>query len=341
MIQSTEAIWIKSAGGPGQLKLKTMDLAPLGQDEVLVEMEAAGVAFADIMMREGRYPGVRPPVTPGYDVIGRVVAVGTHVRGFEIGERVGGLTISGSYARHRTLKADRIVKAPRDADPAELVALILNYCTAWQMLRRCLQLEKGDWVIVHGAAGGVGQALLQLCRHFGVQAIGTASRGKHEIVSDLGAYPVDYASEKFEEVAKALTEGKGVSAVFDHIGGSHVLRSYSTLAPWGTVITYGAMAAFSGGRFNVLKSLRAGMLGSAVRPMKMLTDNRAVVGFDISGRFKARPEFLLADLKQLFDLYLAGQLQPKLHDRLPLADAEAAHKQLGESSFTGKLVLVP
>lgn len=341
MVTKTERVWVAKAGGPERLQVQAKDIKAPKAGEILIEMEAAGVAFADIMIREGKYPGVQPPVTPGYDIVGRVIDLGEGVNTVKVGDRVAALTIFGSYARHRTLYAERVIKAPERADPAELVALVLNYSTAYQMLCRCTQLKKGDWALIHGAAGGVGQALLQLCKHFGINAIGTASKHKHSVVTQYGAHPINYKTEDFVSATMSITRGLGVDAVFDHVGGHYVRRSYSTLRPWGMVISYGAMAAFSAGRFSVSSVLRSGFIGAGFNPVKMLVDNRGIIGFDIGGRFKARPEFFMSDLAEIFRLYESGHLEPEISGRFPLEHVAEAHIGLGRSAVTGKLVLVP
>ena len=341
MVLDTEVVWVARPGGPERLRVEQRNIQAIGEDEALIEMEAAGIAFADIMMREGRYPGVRTPVTPGYDIVGRVIALGERVSSLSVGDRVAALTVFGSYARHRKLKAEHLIKAPDDSDPSELVALVLNYSTAYQMLRRCTRVDKGDWVLVHGAAGGVGQAILQLCRHYGINAIGTASKRKHSVVTQLDAVPIDYKTEDFVAETFAITGGQGVDAVFDHVGGLNVRRSYETLRPWGIVVSYGAMAAFPAGRFSVLSGLRSGIISASFNPAKMLVDNRGVIGFDVAGRYGARPEFLTSDLTTIFDLYEAGRLQPEISGRFQIEEIAEAHRQLGASAVTGKLVLVP
>jgi len=276
------------------------------------------VAFADVMVREGRYPNVRPPVTPGYDLVGRVNAVGDGVDTALLGCRVGALTVTSAYAQHVVLPAEWAVPAPESLPAETAVALILNYVTAWQMLVRNTHVAQGDTVLVHGGAGGVGTALLELCRLRGVHALATASKGKHNVVEALGAEPIDYAKEDFVARAKRANGGAGVDAVFDHIGGSHLARSYEALRATGTLISYGALSAFHLGRTSPAAAIHMLLAQPKFAPLTLLGDNKAVVGFDIAGRRKARPDWFAADLGELFRLAEAGAISPLIDVVMPL-----------------------
>lgn len=218
---SSEHIVVERAGGPERLQLVTVPVREPRVGELRVRVETAGVAFADVMVREGRYPGVRLPATPGYDFVGTVEAAGDGIDASRVGRRVGALTVTGGYARHAYVRADRVTPVPDGLGSIAAVALILNYVTAWQMLTRNTQASAGDTVLVHGGAGGVGTALLQLCRLQGVRALATASAGKHDLVRSLGGMPIDYATEDFVERCRVETDGVGVDAVFDHLAGAH------------------------------------------------------------------------------------------------------------------------
>ena len=327
------------AGGPEVLALVDAPMPVPGPGELLVEMEAAGVAFADLMVREGRYPGVAVPVVPGYDVVGRVAAAGDGVA-FAVGDRVGALTVTGSYSDHRIVRAADAVPMP-DGDAAELTSLILNGVTAWQMLTRCVSLSPGDTVVVHGAAGGVGTLLLQLCAARGVTAIGTASAGKRAEVERWGGRFVDYGTQDFVAAARAATGGPGVDAVFDPIGGAHVARSYSALRTGGTVVAYGAIDATKDGRVSLPKAARMMARQPRYAPMMLMADNKGVVGYTIATRRDARPDQFAADLTRLIELWSAGKVRPPVAARLPLSSAAEAHRMLGERRVTGKIVLVP
>jgi len=230
------------AGSAEVLDARERRLELPGHGEVQVSVEAAGVAYADIVMRRGLYPGHRPPITLGYDFVGHIEHIGDGVTGFSVGQRVAAVTIYGSYATRRNVEARWVVPAPVGADACALVAGALNGVTASQLFRIAGVLA-GEWVLVHGAAGGVGSLLLDLARLTGVRAIGVASHKKAHAVIARGAVPIDYASADVVERVMAISGG-GVAAAFDHIGGSHFKSiSMRSLKPAGLGILYGAYDA--------------------------------------------------------------------------------------------------
>ena len=192
-----ERIFISHKGDPSVLKLISDEVNPPGPSEVLIRVRAAGVSFADVMVREGIYPGVKLPATPGYDVVGEVESVGDEVRNFRKGDRVAAMTVVGGYSRYISVPSQHAVPVPSELESGAAVCMVLNYLTAFQMMTRCCHLVADDTILVHGAAGGVGTALLQLASIKGLKAYGTASSGKLHMVEQLGGVPIDYAIEDF------------------------------------------------------------------------------------------------------------------------------------------------
>jgi len=219
------------------------------------------------------------------------------------------------------------------------VALVLNYVTAWQMLERNTGVGTDDAVLVHGAAGGVGTALLEICRLRNVRVFGTASPGKHDLVAALGGIPIDYAKEDFVARVRSETGGLGVDAAFDHLGGAHLKRSFAALRATGVLVAYGGLSAFKGGRLNLINGVRMLITQPQFKPLDLLSANKAVVGFDIAGRRRVRPDWFAADLKEIFVLAQVGALQPIIASRLPLSRAREAHEMLGGSNVRGKIIL--
>jgi NADPH2:quinone reductase len=196
--QKNARMVLTGLGGPEVLKCVEEHLPKPGAGEVRVKILAAGIAFADVLMRRGLYPGTpKFPFTPGYDLVGNIDALGDAVSQFVIGQRVAALTMIGGYSRYTVVPAGRLVPVPDGLDPAEAVSLVLNYVTAYQMLHRVAKLREGQRVLIHAAAGGVGTAALQLGRLAGLEMFGTASKAKHQLVASLGATPIDYRSESF------------------------------------------------------------------------------------------------------------------------------------------------
>src|SRR5271154_6280572 len=198
-MMKNERIFIPHRGGPAVLKFIADDVGPPRSTEVLIRVKAAGVSFADAMVREGIYPGVKLPVTPGYDVVGEVESVGDEVRNFRKGDRVAAMTVVGGYSRYISVPARHAVPVPSDLESGAAVSMVLNYLTAFQMIKRCTRVVAGDAILVHGAAGGVGTALLQLASIEGLKAFRTASGGKLHMVEQLGGVPIDYTKEDFVE----------------------------------------------------------------------------------------------------------------------------------------------
>lgn len=327
-------------GGVEVLTGREVALPPPGPGEARVAIEAAGVAFADIVMRTGLYPGVKAPVTPGYDFVGRIEALGPDVQGFTVGQRVAALTVTGSYASRRNVEARYLVAAPEGPPAEALVAGVLNGLTAWQMFHRLATAAPGEWILVHGAAGGVGGLLLDLARLAGVRAIGTASAGKRAEVEAKGGVHVDYRAEAVAERARALSGG-GVVAAFDHVGGAHLkTASMEALRDGGTAVLYGGYDATKGGKARPAAMLKM-LLADRLSALKLFSGSRGVVGYNVTSWRNARPEPYRQDLARVLSLIGEGAIQPKIARVLPLDQAGQAQALLQSAQLAGKIVLKP
>src|SRR5512134_3007483 len=212
-------------GGPDALRVIEEACPEPKNGEVRVRVLAAGVSLPDLLMREGVHPETPPlPFTPGWDLVGVVDRLGHGVAGVERGQTVAALPIHGAYAEFVCLPQRELVPVPSGLDAAEAVSLVLNYITAYQMLHRSAEVKPGMRVLIHGAAGGVGTALLQLGRIAGLEMYGTCSPKRAAAVTELGAVPIDYRNVDFVEEIHRLA-GEGVDVVFDGIGGPHMWRS--------------------------------------------------------------------------------------------------------------------
>src|SRR5499427_3669954 len=231
-------------GGPDALQVIEEERPEPKAGEVRVRVLAAGVALPDVMAREGIHPETPPvPFTPGWDLVGVVDRLGEGVPGIEpsrvkSGETVAAMPISGAYAEFVCLPQRELVPVPAGLDPAEAVSLVLNYVTAYQMLHRSAKVEPGQRVLIHGAAGGVGSALMQLGRLAELEMYGTCSSRGASAVAELGALPIDYQHQDFVQEIDRLTS-EGVDVVFDGIGGPHIWRSRRALRSGGKVVAYG------------------------------------------------------------------------------------------------------
>ena len=333
-------------GGPDALQVLEEDCPEPKRDEVRVRALAAGVSLPDLMMREGIHPETPPlPFTPGWDLVGVVDRLGDGVSGIEPGQFVAALPISGAYAEFVCLPQRELVPVPSGLEPAEAVSLILNYVTAYQMLHRSAKVRPGQRVLIHGAAGGVGTALLQLGRLAGLEMYGTCSSRGASAVSDLGGIPIDYQHQEFVTEIQRLT-GVGVDVVFDGIGGKHIWRSRKALRPGGRVVAYGLTASLRGGRLASGHSGRRhrfraiAIFGLYIVGGWLLPGRKRVVPYSIQWLKRLRPALFRQDLSALFDLLEQRKIKPLIAQRFPLAEARRAHEVLGKGGVIGKIVLV-
>lgn len=340
-------IVVRRYGGPDALEVLEEECPEPKDGEARVRVLAAGVSLPDVMMREGIHPETPVlPFTPGWDLVGIVDRLGRGVCGLEPGQTVAALPISGAYAQFVCLPQSELVPVPPGLDPAEGVSLILNYVTAYQMLHRSAEVKPGQRALIHGAAGGVGTALLQLGRLARLQMYGTCSSRTAAAVSALGAVPIDYRQQDFVEEIRRLT-GAGVDVVFDGIGGTHIWRSRKALRPGGKVVAYGLTSSLRAGR---LASGRPGgrhryralaIFGLYIAGGWLFPGRRRVIPYSIQWLKRLKPALFRSDLATLFDLLRQRRIEPIVAQRFPLAQARRAQEALGEGGVTGKIVLVP
>jgi NADPH:quinone reductase len=333
-------------GGPDALQVIEEECPEPKKDEVRVRVLAAGVSLPDLLAREGIHPETPPvPYTPGWDLVGVVDQVGDGVSGLEPGRIVAAMPISGAYAEYLCLPYQELVPVPEGVDAVEAVSLVLNYITAYQMLHRSAKVAPGRRVLVHGASGGVGSALLQLGRLAGMEMYGTCSSRGAATVSELGAVPIDYQNQDFVEEVRRPT-GEGVDVVFDSIGGSHIWRSRKALRRGGRVVAYGLTGSLQGGRL-------ASGAGGRRRPFSglavfgfyilcswLLPGRKRVIPYSIQTLKRLKPAMFREDLTTLFGLLHQKKIRPLIAKRLPLTQAREAHELLGKGGVTGKIVLV-
>ena len=334
---TNKRVVVTAFGGPEVLQVIEEELPEPGPGECRVRVLAAGVAYVDVMRRKGMYPGGVPPVpfSLGYDVVGEVDALGEDVNSLERGERVAALVKGGGNAEFLCLPAEKCVPVPAHLDPAEVVCLPLNYMTAYQMMHRFAKVGAGERVLIHGASGGVGTALLQLGRIVGLEMIGTASPGKLDLVEAHGAIAVDYRSEDFVQRVRALMP-EGIDAVFDHIGGWHLWRSFRVLRRGGRLIAYGERAMIGDTQFHQGTKLGQDFLLKALK----LVPNRYVTFYELdpaSGMIP--PEWFREDFEAMLKFLDQGQIKPIIHERIPLQEAARAHRLMEKAVVRGRIVL--
>jgi NADPH:quinone reductase-like Zn-dependent oxidoreductase len=284
----------------------------------------------------GLLPGTpKPPFTLGEDIVGVVDKLGEGVSDPSLGQMVAGATwtlgVGGGYTEYLCLPATEVVPVPPNVDAAAAVCVVINYLTAQMALERSAGVRRGERVLVHGAAGGVGTALLDLGKLAGLEMYGTASSYNHDVVSALGATPIDYRREDFVARIQTLT-GDGVDVVFDPVGGARQLwRSYRVLRPGGRLVWFGVAATKKAGlRVIPLTLLTVGLL-------KLIPDGKRVPLAPDLGEDKV---WYRTTLAHLLDLLAAGKLRPVVAARIPLVEAARAHELLERGGYAGKVVLV-
>jgi NADPH:quinone reductase-like Zn-dependent oxidoreductase len=242
-----------------------------------------------------------------------------------------------------TVPAGELTRVPAGVDPAEAVSLVLNYVTAHQLIHRIAELQLGQSVLIHGAAGGVGTAALEIGKLSGLRMYGTASRGKHDLVSSFGGIPIDYRTDDFVIRVLQMTGGAGVDAVFDAVGGGNWWRSYKTLraggkAPGGKLIGYGMSSVIDQGKPSKLRGAASfallGLLG-------ILPDGKTARWYSITTEKKKHPEWFPQDLVHLLNLLAEKKIHPQIADRLPLSEAQRANDLIEHAKVSGKIVLLP
>jgi NADPH:quinone reductase len=322
-------------GGAERLKVVELPKPEPGRGEVKVRVLASSLNYTDVLIRRHLYPQTsarKPPFTMGYDVVGEIDQLGEGVHCFELGERVADMTVLGSNATYCVLQAKNLTRVPDNIDPAEAATLILSWTTAYQLLHRSAKVRRGQRVLVHGAAGAVGQALLQLGKLAGVELWGGA-RGRHAaLIRELGATPVDYDHDDFAHV---LPEGFDV--VFDGLGEDGYRRSFEALKRGGQLIAIGYSASVQAnqGIVRILSSIARLYL------WRLLPGGKRARFYSINAMRARHPHWFHEDLGHLLDLLRDRLIQPHVAERVSFEDIADAHRRLEEGGLVGKVVLTP
>jgi len=320
------AIRIHETGGPEKMRWEEVRVETPGPGQVLVRNTAIGLNYIDTYHRSGLYP-VALPATLGMEGAGIVETVGPKVSGFKAGERVAYAQPIGAYAEWVLRPADRLVKIPAGIDEKIAAAMMLKGMTAQYLLRRTYKVRAGDTILVHAAAGGVGQILCQWAKHLGATVIGTVgSDEKAKLAKKAGCrHVIVTASEKFPERVKEITKGAGVPVVYDGIGKDTFMGSLDCLAPLGLMVSYGS-ASGAVPPFELAILSQKGSL-FLTRPTLMT--------------YTAKREDLLKSAAELFSVVKKGVVKIIINQTYPLKEAAQAHRDLESRKTTGSTVLVP
>jgi NADPH2:quinone reductase len=333
-------------GGPDELQVLEEECPEPARGEVRVRVQAAGVSLPDVLAREGVHPETpRVPYTPGWDLVGTVDQLGAAVTDLELRQIVAAMPIHGCYAQYLCVPRRKLVPVPAGLDAAEAVAVVLNYITAYQMLHRSVKARPGQRMLIHGASGGVGSAMLQLAKLAGVEMYGTCSAQGAGVVQEFGGIPIDYKNADFVKEIHRLTSG-GVDAVFDGIGRNNLWRSRDALLEGGRVVTYGFQSKMRGGRMASRSEGRhpireSAELGGFIVRNWFKPGRKSMVPYSIQWLMRFKPAWFRHDLLTLLDLLKQGKIKPLIAQRLPLEEARRAHEMLGQGGVLGKIVLMP
>jgi NADPH:quinone reductase-like Zn-dependent oxidoreductase len=326
-----KATVLTQKGGPETLVWKDVPREEPGPGELRVKVRATGVGSTDVTMRRGFYPfAPKMPFVPGYESVGTVDAIGQGVTGFSLGERVCALLVYGGYGEYVVRGAEHWIKVPEGLDDAEVAVLPLNYITAYQMINRVTQVQPGQTALVNAAAGGVGQALVELLKIAGARVIAAASARSHELIRQMGAEPIEGRAKPIDQGALSIVPG-GVDCAFDGVGGDQLRASIRATHTGGRVVWYGFMGV--SGITGVMRNYFDLYVSARLR-------GRRGSFYGITALYRKDTTPFRQDLPKLFKLLAERRIHPRIAARLPLSAAREANERLERGGVDGKIVLV-
>ena len=331
---------ITSRGGPGTLQARDAPDPQPGPNELRIRVKAAGINFADILARQGRYPDApKIPCVVGYEVSGVVDAAGHGARQDWVGKPAIALTHFGGYADTIVVPDTHVVEKPSSLTHEQGAALLVNYLTAWQLLVVMGALRAGETVLIHNAGGGVGLAAIDIARHVGATIYGTASPGKHPFLKERGVHEaIDYAGRDWLPEVMRLTGGRGVELILDPLGGSHWKKSYRALRHTGRLGMFGASTSTNSRLPGALALLGVGLGMPWFNPVGLMNQNRGAFGVNL-GHLWHEVEKIRAWMGILIEGVRDGWIRPHVDRSFPLADAGLAQAYMEARKNTGKVVL--
>ncbi|DAC29880.1 MAG TPA: zinc-binding dehydrogenase [Candidatus Poseidoniaceae archaeon] len=330
---------LTKAGSPSTLAVQEMEMPMPKAGEIRIKVAFAGINFADLLMRLGLYqPRPKYPFTPGYEMSGTVDAIGNGVEGFSVGQRVVAGVRNGGQSSHVLVSANKALVLPDGISLEVAAAIPVTYLTAHHMLHHLGHLTPDESVLIHGGAGGVGTAALQLCQWAGVtQVWATASGGKASTIEGFGGVAIDRHNEDFVQVVKQATDGKGVDHILDPIGGDHLARSLSVLKEGGRLYTYGMSAAAPSAKRSLLRSFLAWRKTPKFDPLRLMTRNRGVFGVHM-GTWSDEG-VMVEQLNRILEGVQEGHLVPVIDSIFDVEDVAQAHHHIHDGKNIGKVLL--
>ncbi len=333
-------IWITKAGQPEVLQTKESPTPIPSSGEVRIRVEVAGVNFADVLGRMGIYPDAPSlPYVPGYEVAGIIDMVGQGVPGVKEGDRVFARTRFGGYGDMICVPYRQVFKRLDWMTAQHGAALPVNYLTAYLMLIVMGSVRPGNRVLIHGAAGGVGLAALDICNIIGAETFGTASPEKHEFLQTKGLHhPIDYRNYDYERVINDITGRKGVQIILDPLGGVHWKKNYRLLMPTGRLVYFGISSAAPGKRRSWPAIIRNLVMLPFHTPTSLMNDNKGVLGVNLAHLW-SYPELLQSWMTQIVAWYDEALFRPTIDKAFPYNKADEAHHYIQDRKNIGKVLL--
>jgi len=334
---------IKNGQSNEAFELRDLTLSDPKENEVMIETEAFGLNFADVTARLGYYRACPPlPTVIGYDVVGRIVKMGTNVNDLTIGQRVLALTRFGGYATHVNTNSHGVVPISEDTDAGIATALATQYATAYYASDYCMTLQKGEHVLIQAAAGGVGTALVQMAKRKGCIVYGTAgSPEKLEYIRQQGVdFPINYRETDFYEYIKEKRGEKSIDAIFDSIGGASVKNGLKLLAPGGRLAMYGmAQVVGDSDKKNMLRVLKMLFRFGKYRPTKFFALSQSIIGVNMLQIGDHKPYILNTCMNEVYKLYLNNEIKPVVSRVFKAGQLAEAHDYLQKRQSVGKVVV--
>jgi NADPH:quinone reductase-like Zn-dependent oxidoreductase len=336
------ALWLTKTGGISAFELREQADPLPSAFQVRIRAHAIGLNFADVLASQGLYPGApQAPCVLGYEAAGVVDALGEAVDRSLMGKRVIAMVPSGGHADTVIAKTDEIFQMPASMSFEEGAAFPVNWLTAYRMLFDVAHVRPGESMLVHMAAGGVGIAVLQLCRTMkGLVTFGTASAAKHDVLREYGCtYPIDYHTTDYAEEIGRITGRKGVDVVLDPLGGDDTRKGLKLLRSGGRMICYGFANLLHGEKRSFLRV--AGQIRKLCKfsPLDLMAKNKTVAGFHL-GRMFGASEMHASEMGEILRLYEAGAVKPRIDIAMPLTQAHEAFRRMVDGKNVGKIVLV-
>lgn len=310
-------------------------------DELIVEVEASGINFADVLARLGLYQEApKNPCVLGYEIVGRVKELGDNVSHLKKHQRVLAFTRFGGYASEVKTKATAVVPIPEEMDSTAAAALATQYSTAWYAAEEMVKLHKGDRILIQAAAGGVGSALVQIAKRRGCFIFGTAGTDeKLEQIKNNGVdYPINYRKHDFAEEIKKHSSNGEVDIVFDSIGGATFKKGFKLLGPGGRMVSFG-VAEMAARKLKALHAAKAMISFGILHPVQLLLKSQGIIGVNLLQIADHKPEVLARCLSKVVELALKGELKPVEGKVFPANEVAQAHEYIESRRSTGKVIL--